>query len=562
MRKIPELALGIVNRHRRYIPLLMYVGIALAALLPLLIRPGYVLTLDMIFGPYIEVPDIGNASYPFYMALKILATVIPVPILQKLMLLTIIVLAGTGAHRLTLYVSGKDRGSSTVYGAYFAGILYIINPFTYVRFMDGQFAVLLGYALMPFFVTAWCRLLFSRKHRWRTAVTAGVYASSIAILSIHAIGYLLVIVATSIVIMAIQQPKATLRLLRYIGLVAGIFLLLNSFWIVPTLAGTTQRETLIQQFDRRHLLSFRTDGTNDWAVIGNVLALYGYWGDREGRYALPRALVPLWPVLLVTMLILAGYGFYKMRTNPAMQTLLASALAGMVLAVGIIAVPFSYMNEWLLSVLPLLSAFREPQKFVSLIALFYAVAGGLGVTYLRSSKLVHKVPAHHHIWITGAMLVIPFLYTPTFLWGFAGQLHSTHYPHDWSTAKQQYTANATGKILFLPWHQYMYMDFAGRVIANPAKAYFGPAIISGNNVEIGLIEHQGTDKNAQRIEWLLVHGDAASFAHDLANMNVEYIVISKTADWEIYNHFDQTGFEKVQDNTTLVVYRNAAFQQL
>jgi hypothetical protein len=352
------------------------------------------------------------------------------------------------------------------------------------------------------------------------------------------------------------------RLLPTVGMAIGIFLLLNSFWIIPTLTSTTPRETLIGQFDRRHLLSFRTDGANDASVVGNVIAMYGYWGDREGRYTLPRSIMPLWPLLLLSILGLVGYGFYKTKSNPISQTLAASALLATIVAVGIIAAPFSYINEWLLSAIPALSAFREPQKFVTLIVLFYAVLGGVGLEYLQHSKRIQSLfTTHYRVAISGA-LIIPFIYTPTLMWGFAGQLHSATYPADWAIADQQYIHAAAGKTLFLPWHQYMYLDFAGRVTSNPAPAYFGPKVISGTNVEIGLIDYQSSNKSSQDIETILQHKDPQALGEDLATMGIQYVVISKNADWKRYGYFDQSGLEKVQDSPTLVVYRNKTFRQL
>jgi len=59
------------------------------------------------------------------------------------------------------------------------------------------------------------------------------------------------------------------------------------------------------------------------------------------------------------------------------------------------------------------------------------------------------------------------------------------YPADWYTAKQQYGAilNSPSTIVF-PWHWYMGCDFSDRrIIQNPAKTFFGLAIVYGDNME-------------------------------------------------------------------------------
>ena len=47
----------------------------------------------------------------------------------------------------------------------FAGIFYMINPFTYDRLMAGQYNVLFGYALLPWFAGA--LLKFLREPDWK-----------------------------------------------------------------------------------------------------------------------------------------------------------------------------------------------------------------------------------------------------------------------------------------------------------------------------------------------------------------------------------------------------------
>jgi hypothetical protein len=188
--------------------------------------------------------------------------------------------------------------------------------------------------------------------------------------------------------------------------------------------------------------------------------------------------------------------------------------------------------------------------------------GGVGLEYLQRSKRIQRLlSTHYRVALSGA-LIIPFLYTPTFMWGFVGQLHSATYPADWAIANQQYIHSATGKALFLPWHQYMYLDFAGRVTSNPAPAYFGPQVISGTNVEIGLIDYQSSDKSSHDIETVLQRRDPQSLDKDLTALGIQYVLISKNADWKRYDYFDQSGLEKVQDGPTLVVYRNKTFRQL
>jgi hypothetical protein len=227
-------------------------------------------------------------------------------------------------HRLTEYLLQQKDKEKIVWPAYFAGILYIVNPFTYVRFMDGHYSVLLGYALLPFFVKTLLQLFFDKKFTRKTSLYLALYALLISIVSIHAIGYIavLTLAALGVFIWRERGDKSQLKAMaKYGGLAVASLLALSSYWIVPTLLNDTPREALVESFDRRHLLSFRTDGANDLSAIGNVVTLNGYWGDREGRYTLPRSVTPAWPLLFLIIFVAAMYGLYNTRKDPRTQAL-------------------------------------------------------------------------------------------------------------------------------------------------------------------------------------------------------------------------------------------------
>ena len=66
-------------------PILVYVFLALAVMLPLLL-PGFILTLDMSFTPELRMPEHMSSSYLFHTALHYLNFVLPADVIQKLLL--------------------------------------------------------------------------------------------------------------------------------------------------------------------------------------------------------------------------------------------------------------------------------------------------------------------------------------------------------------------------------------------------------------------------------------------------------------------------------------------
>ena len=137
-----------------YIP---YLLLGLGVMGPLLL-PGFVLTMDMVFAPVMRMPNHVDNTWLFYASLHVLNRFLPADFIQKCMLLSILVASGIGAHRL-LWQLRPDGEKFPRNAIYVGAALYMINPFVYDRFMAGQYGVLLGYCLLPWFARSlWLRV--------------------------------------------------------------------------------------------------------------------------------------------------------------------------------------------------------------------------------------------------------------------------------------------------------------------------------------------------------------------------------------------------------------------
>jgi hypothetical protein len=123
--------------------------VALTALVMLpLLGSGFVLTYDMVFVPdQAWRPDYAGLgagvprAVPSDALVSWLSTVLPGSLLQKLVLVAILLLAGYGVLRLL-------REASVV--ARFAAVAaFMWNPYVAERLTLGQWVVLLGYATLP-----------------------------------------------------------------------------------------------------------------------------------------------------------------------------------------------------------------------------------------------------------------------------------------------------------------------------------------------------------------------------------------------------------------------------
>src|SRR2546430_14178834 len=80
-------------------PYIVYSLLALVVMLPLL-KPGFILTFDMIFTPHLPMPAAVSSSYLFDALLHVLNLAIPAELIEKAFLLSILLMSGLGAHGL------------------------------------------------------------------------------------------------------------------------------------------------------------------------------------------------------------------------------------------------------------------------------------------------------------------------------------------------------------------------------------------------------------------------------------------------------------------------------
>ena len=573
---------------------LEYAFIALIILLPLL-KLGYILTLDMIFTPKISMPtEVGNI-YFFISLLHFLNYLIPSQIIEKIILFLIIFLSGVGMHRL---IPTKNK-----WPKYFAAFLYIFNPFVYSRFMAGHFLLLLAYALAPFAVKA--IFDFFESLDFKKSLIAVVWLTLISIVSMHSLVMICIFFVFAFVFFLIhdlrtmslrevslflslrgaerrsnpkrllrpfgarndnlRQPLKTIKFTLFIGLA---FLILSSYWLVPFFTKGTPTSESISSFDSRNILGFQTVADKNFGVLFNTAALYGFWGENEGRYVIQKNIIPFWYILFIIIFVLVIWGIivgYKDK-NQRTRILIfaATSLLAYILAVGVAYGPMSQFILGLYQKIPLLKGFREPQKFVALLALSYAYLGALGVDdLLKRARKDKRFPRPLTLLLPSIFLIIPLLYSPVMLWGFGGQLQAVDYPRDWYQLNETLKGDKEDfRVLFLPWHQYMGFLFAGKVIANPAQNFFDKPIVQGDNMEFGQIYSQSNNPDSKYIEGSILkkRTDLSNMGEILLPLNIKYIILAKEVDWQDYDFLDkQTDLKLLSDTESLKVYQNLEF---
>jgi hypothetical protein len=213
--------------------------------------------------------------------------------------------------------------------------------------------------------------------------------------------------------------------------------------------------------------------------------------------------------------------------------------------------------------LPFFNGFREPQKFVVLVALAYAFFAGQGVTALRDHYKRTRQWTRRTVALT-VTLLLPILITPTMFWGFGGQLQSHQYPTAWAAMNERLNKDHSKyNVLFLPWHLYMYYGFVGRIIASPATNYFDKPMIVSNQMELKDASPTSVDARKTQLSNIILPqaGRGTHLGARLAPLRIKYVLLDKDDDYSKYAYLNnQTDLHVVVDNANFVLYQNMAYR--
>jgi hypothetical protein len=530
-----------------------YALLSLAVLLPLL-APGFILTLDMVFTPNVSLPGEVTNTYPLQVLLWLVHFILPADVIQKLILFVILLFSGVGMHSLLQSLNMKERVGADMWrlALYFGGIFYMINPFTYSRFMAGQWLFLLGYAMLPFFVRA--LLKFFAAPAAKTALPLAAWSFAIVTASIHHLAILLVIALLVPLLGYAFGYWRKGRIKPYAGwsvIIIAIHAALFSYWLLPALLGSGAIGSAVTSRGPADFSAFATGDGSVIGAIGDVVRLQGFWVESRQLFTLPQDIVPAWGLLFLAVWILVIVGASKAWR--ASRLLVGLGLGCVVLGVILAATP---LVAWISGILPAAAGYREPDKFANLVALGYAMLGTLGVAFTAkwATEKFHDAGGQAVIIVC---LLLPLAITPNMLWGFGGQLSPRQYPSGWHAMNRE-LGNLPGakRVLFLPWHQYMTFGFSDRIIATPAEKFFDVPVVASDDPEFGGITPTVPNDEKRAISQALKHPE--TLPDTLAKYRINYILLAKDDDADSYRYLNtQPGVRQISTNDSLTLYEVA-----
>jgi hypothetical protein len=491
-----------------------FVGLALLIAGPLLGR-GQLILLDFPAGPAaprvapLPLPSSGDLGNVIPLtATHALLREVWTPLPEKLFLLLPVFVGGLGLYVLVRRSLGVGAAAG-VYG----GTLYVVNPFVWDRYLAGHVHFLVAYALLPWALLPLVRALDEPSRR--TAVVVGVWLAVLAAISVHIAGLYVVLVALTAAL-AFGARRARLAFAALAGVIGAV---VSTYWLLPFFFVPERRVGLADLAEYES----RPDG---FAIVPTLLALYGFWREEFTRPVDERP--ALYVFLLPILALVAAGAVVLLRSSRRRLGVLFVAAGGLgvLLAAGTSFPPTEDVFRWLFPRVPFAGAYREPQKFLALTVVAYAVLGAAGLELLRGTRRRLRV-------VTPAAFAAVLLYGHAMLWGLWGEVELSRYPQSWSTANRLMERRGEGRLLVLPWELYDDWSFTdGRIVANPAASFFtGREVLVGGDIGLD-VPPASVDPFSYYVDDLLERDGLRALGRALAPLGVRFVAWTEEADEE------------------------------
>jgi hypothetical protein len=505
---------------RRWVPGICVLLLAVLALAPVLLSRGYVLVGDMTFVPrqpwrsaWLGLDGSVPRAVPADALVSLLSHVLPADVLQKVVLLGSLLLAGLGTVRLVRSL----LGSTAVIAPAGAAVLYVWNPFVLERLAIGHWGLLVGYAALPWVADAAVALRRGGTRAW--SLVPGLAAAAFA----SPTGGVAALLVALVLVVERARPRQAASVL-------GLGVVLNLPWLLPALLASATTT------DPGGVDAFAARSDSPLGLLGSLLTFGGIWkqsivpGERGSWFLVAIALVVSLAggtALLVRSRRSGGVRSAEVRgADPApCRRLLLLALVGLVLAALPTTGPGRDLVRALVEHVPGAGLLRDSQKWLLLLVLPVCVGVGLaldgGRTWLERRGALSRG-------LLGAVALAPVVLLPSLAWGIAGDLQPVSYPAEWAQVREVLEAQPSSDRVtaVFPWSAYRRLAFNDdRAALDPALRYFPGDVLTDDALPVGRSTVAGEDPAAARISAAL--DSSAPLRPVLAGAGVRYVLIER-----------------------------------
>lgn len=474
--------------------------LTLVVLLPAL-RPGYLLSYDMVFVPDLALRSdfLGLASglpraVPSDALVAVADEVVPGMVLQKLVLLGALGLAGTGVQLLV--------PAGSLVARLVAASVYLWNPFVAERLVLGHWPLLLAYAALPWVVAAAVRS--------RTGPVPAALVLWLALGATSAAGGLLT--GAAAVLFGATGARSAARL-------AGLVTAVNAPWLVAGLLHATAATSA-----RSGAEAFAAGPEGSLPAGLAVLGLGGAWNADVVPAGHGNVLA--WAGLLVLLgLAAVGVRPWLRATDPGVvRASVACAVLGLALALAGVVSPGGL--GWLVGTMPGAGLLRDGTRYLGLWAVVLAPLAGYG-----GAALARALLGWPRVVVAAVLALAPVALLPGLAWGVAGRLEPADYPAGWATvARAAATEPGPGDLLVLPFTAFRAPGWnGGRTVLDPTGRYLPLNYLANDELRVSGRVVAGEDPRARQVATLLREERGVALARRLAALGLGYVVTDTTA---------------------------------
>jgi hypothetical protein len=472
-------------------PLLVSAVLAVLILAPAL-RPGYVLSYDMVFVPHPDLTrdtvGLGDGlprAVPVDAVVALLGALVPGGLLQKLILVFLLVAAGTGAGRLAAHlVPGPGAGAASLVAA----ALYVWNPYLAERLVLGHWALLVAYATMPWLVMA------AQRARSGSLQALAQVVLLMGLMAVTPTGGLIGGAVAVAVLAGRWRP---------LGVVAAAWLVLNApWWVAGLLHGASISSGASSGVD-----AFASRSEGGTGTFLTLLGLGGAWNAQVVPDSRESVLGLLWTAVALGLVVIGGPVLRRSAHRTEVTGLAVAAASGLLLGL-LGALPMTH--DLLASVvehLPAAGLLRDGQKWLAPWALLLSVAAGAGASAVAGRV---RDPSARRLVPVAALAVLVAL-LPDLAWGAAGRLQAVEYPAGWARARAAVEAVDAGDVMVLPWGAFRSFGWNGRrTVLDPAGRYFPGSVVTDDTLVVGNRRVPGESRRAAMARAALDQPDAGA----------------------------------------------------
>lgn len=506
--------------------------LAIVLCLPLLTHGGYPLARDLVFVPHqpltlasVGLGDSAPRAVPLDAVVALLTHVVDGGVLARFVLPLVLALAGWGMHRL---VAGLGTGARLL-----AGGLAVWNPYVVERLALGQWALLAGYAAVPWL------LLAARRHRESGAwADLGATTAWLGLASLTPTGGVL----GSCVALGSGAAR-TARTWRLVIVCA----VLQLPWLVPSLVGAA-----VATSDPAAVDVFSAGDEGPGGVLTALLGLGGIWDAQS----VPDTRNSWWStiaaVLFVAALVLswASGGLVRLLGREDAVRLTCLGLGGLALAFASSIPGGTNLIAWLVDTVPGAGLLRDSQKFLAPFAALVVVALAVVADRVLSAATRHGT----EVALSAGLLVVPLplLLLPDGAATTWPTIDPVSYPPGLARITDLVDSGPPGsEVATLPWRSYRRFTWGNELTSSdPAIRLIDRPVLVSDDLQVGRTTIVGESLRARELGRDLAEEPVATALRDA---HVTWAMVYRD-DPEAGN-LDLNGLTEVYADDLVALYR-------